>query len=203
MQASIADVRRLVEDLRPPALDQLGLVRRPGAARGPAHRARPRSVRSRGGAGLPALPAAVEVAAYRIAAEALTNVARHAAARQCLVRLTMDGGRTLAVRVEDDGVGCTATARLGVGLHRDARAGRRAGRHLRGRAEASGGTRVAARLPLGCHVIRVVLVDDHPVFRHGLTALLAATPEVEVVAEGATGARRRTRWSPSSGRTWW
>jgi DNA-binding NarL/FixJ family response regulator len=36
-------------------------------------------------------------------------------------------------------------------------------------------------------MIRVVLVDDHPVFRHGLTALLAATPEVEVVAEGATG----------------
>jgi len=36
-------------------------------------------------------------------------------------------------------------------------------------------------------MIRVVLVDDHPVFRHGLTALLAAMPDIEVVAEGATG----------------
>jgi DNA-binding NarL/FixJ family response regulator len=36
-------------------------------------------------------------------------------------------------------------------------------------------------------MIRVVLVDDHPVFRHGLTALLAAMPDIEVLAEGATG----------------
>ncbi|HET7357594.1 MAG TPA: response regulator transcription factor [Nocardioidaceae bacterium] len=36
-------------------------------------------------------------------------------------------------------------------------------------------------------MIRVVLVDDHPVFRHGLTALLGAMPEIEVLAEGATG----------------
>ena len=36
-------------------------------------------------------------------------------------------------------------------------------------------------------MIRVVLIDDHPVFRHGLTALLAAMPDIEVLAEGATG----------------
>jgi DNA-binding NarL/FixJ family response regulator len=36
-------------------------------------------------------------------------------------------------------------------------------------------------------MLRVVLVADHPVFRHGLTALLAAMPDIEVLAEGATG----------------
>jgi len=35
--------------------------------------------------------------------------------------------------------------------------------------------------------IRVLLVDDHPVFRHGMNALLSALPGIEVVAEGATG----------------
>jgi signal transduction histidine kinase len=149
VQASIADVRRLVEDLRPPALDQLGLV---GALEQHAVRLTERdpglSVRVEA-SGLPALPAAVEVAAYRIATEALNNVARHAAARQCLVRLTLEGGRTLAVRVEDDGVGFTAPARLGIGLP----AMRERALELGGTCEAgprlSGGTRVAACLPLG------------------------------------------------------
>jgi len=48
-------------------------------------------------------------------------------------------------------------------------------------------------------VIRVVLVDDHPVFRHGLRALLGAIDGVEVVAEGADGAeaiRLVDEWSP-------
>ncbi|HET7357595.1 MAG TPA: GAF domain-containing sensor histidine kinase [Nocardioidaceae bacterium] len=149
VQAGIADVRRLVEDLRPPALDQLGLV---GALEQHAARLTERdpglSVRVEA-SGVPALPAAVEVAAYRIATEALNNVARHAAARQCLVRLALEDGRILAVRVEDDGIGFTAPARLGIGLP----AMRERALELGGSCETgpglSGGTRVAARLPLG------------------------------------------------------
>ena len=78
---ALADVRRLVHDLRPPALDDLGLV---GAVRQQAERLlAPRTVPR--GHGRPRdaddLPAAVEVAAYRIASEALANVAQHATRR--------------------------------------------------------------------------------------------------------------------------
>ena len=46
---------------------------------------------------LPPLPAATEVAAYRIALEALTNAARHAQARRCVLRLAVDGALELEV----------------------------------------------------------------------------------------------------------
>jgi signal transduction histidine kinase len=113
VQASLADVRRLVEDLRPPALDQLGLV---GAIR---QQARLLSERDPGlevtvEAHLAdTLPAAVEVAAYRIATEALTNVSRHAAARHCRVGLRLNGDAVLLVEVEDDGVCEAGPATLG------------------------------------------------------------------------------------------
>jgi signal transduction histidine kinase len=60
------------------------------------------------------LPAAVEVAAYRIATEALTNVSRHAKARQCTVSFTLNG--SLRVEISDDGQGMPSTSAPGVGL---------------------------------------------------------------------------------------
>ena len=88
LRGTIADIRRLVYDLRPPALDDLGLS---GGARRLAERygsegGQPR-VSVEAPEELPSLPAAVEVAVYRIAQEALTNVARHARATTCVVRL--------------------------------------------------------------------------------------------------------------------
>lgn len=93
------------------------------------------------------LPAAVELAAYRIVQEALTNVARHAAARHATVRVARDAGG-LTVEVRDDGAATPAAppaAGNGLrGMHERARA-------LGGTVEAGprpdGGFAVVARLP--------------------------------------------------------
>ncbi|MGI5243617.1 sensor histidine kinase [Dactylosporangium sp. CA-139066] len=143
--AALADVRRLVHDLRPPALDDVGLA---GAVGQLAERLRGPRLAVQVTADLPAdLPAAVEVAAYRIASEALTNVTKHANAASCVVRLTADG-QALVVEVTDDGAGIAPGTPSGVGLV----SLRERAAELGGRCEiecpASGGTVVRARLPL-------------------------------------------------------
>lgn len=102
---AIDDIRRVVYGLRPPALDEFGLA---GAVRQQAlklalrHDGAPIAVTVDAPDALPALPAAVEVAAYRIAVEGLTNVARHSTATHALVQVAVaDGG--LRVEVTDDG----------------------------------------------------------------------------------------------------
>jgi signal transduction histidine kinase len=112
-QAAIADIRRVVYALRPPALDDLGLVlalREQAAQYG--HTGLRITVEAP--ERLPPLPAAVEVAAYRIVQEALTNVVRHARAQTCVVRLAL--GDALDVEIRDDGVGLPPGGRAGVGL---------------------------------------------------------------------------------------
>ena len=112
-QTMIGDVRRLIYGLRPPALDELGLVE---SLRGIASReACPAtSVTFEAPEVLPPLPAAVEVAAYWIVQEALTNVTRHANARSCTVRLAVQPDAVL-LRIADDGSGI-GQGRNGVGL---------------------------------------------------------------------------------------
>jgi signal transduction histidine kinase len=143
VQEIVADVRRLVHELRPPALDDLGLV---GAVRQLAeHHHVPVEVAADD---LGALPAAVEVAAYRIVAEALTNVARHARASSARVRIERTA-TDLVVEVADDGVGIGEDVQTGVGLL----SVRERAAELGGRADVScppaGGTVVSAVLPLG------------------------------------------------------
>jgi signal transduction histidine kinase len=117
LRGAIADIRRLVHGLRPPALDELGLagaLQRLAEATG----AEPDGPRITVEApdDLPALPAAVEVAAYRIVQEALTNVLRHAAARTCTVRLEVRAEHLL-VTITDDGRGMPGEpGRAGVGM---------------------------------------------------------------------------------------
>lgn len=132
-QAAISDIRRLVYNLRPPALDDLGLV---AAIRTQVmHYEHPGlHINIEVPESLPELPAAVEVAAYRIVQEALTNVVRHANARVCLIRLTFDG--TLHFSVTDDGCGIPVDRQAGVGL-----------RSMQERAEELGGSCVVEALP--------------------------------------------------------
>jgi signal transduction histidine kinase len=150
IRATVGDVRRLVYDLRPPALDELGLIEaiRERASRYGAQEGGVR-VTVEAPDELPHLPAAVEVAAYRIVQEALTNVSRHARASACTVRLacTESPSRALTVEVTDDGVGLPERPKGGVGLH----SMRERAAELGGECEVvrswPSGTRVFARLP--------------------------------------------------------
>ena len=112
--ALVDDVRRVVDGLRPPLLDEIGLVAALEQlalsfdARGSCRvevRADP----------LPPLPAAVEVAAWHIGAEAMTNVARHAAATHARVHLEVRES-ALELRVVDDGRGGACDEPRGTGL---------------------------------------------------------------------------------------
>jgi signal transduction histidine kinase len=101
-----------VDDLRPPAIDEVGLV---SAIRQRAAALSTEDLRIRvdGPHELPPLAAAVEVAAFRIASEAMTNVAKHSSASACTVEITVDGA--LELRVTDNGQGTARTTGTGVG----------------------------------------------------------------------------------------
>ena len=149
-QTAITDIRRLVYDLRPPALDDLGLV---AALREGARHYQQSGLRIDIDAPerLPPLPAAVEVAAYRIAQEALTNVVRHAQAGTCHVRLSLNDyghGQGLLLQVEDDGQGLPADHRAGVGCQAMRERATELGGHFVIESQKSGGTQVSAWLPL-------------------------------------------------------
>jgi signal transduction histidine kinase len=154
LQAAIVEIRRLAHGLRPPVLDRIGLI--------PAIREYAGALASRSGGGdasddgvtivlevpssMPKLPPPVDVAAYRIICEALTNVSRHAAAKSCAVRLWVDDD--LHVEVVDDGVGLPAAPSGGVGLSSMRERATELGGECLVEADHDGGTRVFATLPL-------------------------------------------------------
>ena len=108
LRGTVGEVRRIVDGLRPAALDELGLA---GALQALATDDAAITVTVRTVVP-PDLPAAVEVAAYRIASEAVSNAIRHSGAQS--VTLTVDGA--LTVTITDDGSGFGADATAGVGL---------------------------------------------------------------------------------------
>ncbi|MDX6744805.1 sensor histidine kinase [Actinocorallia sp. A-T 12471] len=142
----MADVRRLVHDLRPPALDELGVLR---AVEQHADRLRSTSLQIVvvGGDGLDGLPAAVEVAAYRIVSEALANVVRHSGAGRCEVTLAARG-HVLEVEVHDDGSGIGRDTAAGVGMLSLRERAAELGGDCAVTCPDGGGTLVRARLPL-------------------------------------------------------
>jgi two-component system NarL family sensor kinase len=163
-QEAVSDVRRLVYGLRPPALDDLGLVpaiRQQAANRGILAEELPNGkvAEPAGKNGLvfsveasddlPPLPAAVEVACYRIAQEAMANAARHSGAGSCLVSLSVDvAAGTLELEVADDGTGISEERKAGVGMSSMRERTEELGGTLTVEAQPEGGTRVLATLPL-------------------------------------------------------
>src|SRR5574341_1773289 len=155
-EASVAEIRRVVYGLRPPALDERGLVQaiRDHVAGVDGSGATPGGLRVEVEslpADLPPLPAAVEVAAYRIAQEALTNVIHHAQARHCAIRFKLESREQdafLRVEVSDDGIGLPGSLRAGVGLRSMRERAEELGGTLTIEPAQGGGTGVLADLPL-------------------------------------------------------
>lgn len=145
----VTDTRRLVHGLAPPVLEDVGLLE---AIR--QHADRLNRTGGRRGTfqlqadcdGINGLPAAVEIAAYIIATEAMTNVARHARASSCTVAVSQNS--RLHIEVVDDGIGIGPAPRSGVGLHSMHERTDELGGALVIEPVVPRGTRVAASLPL-------------------------------------------------------
>jgi signal transduction histidine kinase len=150
-KAALIDVRSLVEGLRPPALDNGGLL---GALQQHAEVSAvmdaqgPPTITFEVAGDLSVLPAAVEVAAYRIGQEAISNATKHAGGRRIVVRMShTDSGLTL--EIEDDGVGLAANNNsTGVGRISMSERATELGGWCTSEHSAAGGTRVKAWLPI-------------------------------------------------------
>lgn len=145
-QAAIGDIRHLVYDLRPPILDELGLT---GALREQVSHYQLDGTRVALDVPdvLPPLPAAVEVAAYRIVLEALANVVRHAQTHRCAIHLAVSGD-VLTVEVRDDGVGLAPDYHAGIGMTATRERAAELGGSVTVESIPTGGTCVLALLPL-------------------------------------------------------
>ena len=144
---TVGDIRRLVYALRPPVLDEFGLVS--AIREHVAQYSGPRGMRVAFDViePMPPLPAAVEVAAYRIALEAFTNVIKHAGASACHVLIKIENG-SLLLEIVDNGRGLPAANRAGVGFYSMRERASELGGEFAVENKPSGGTIVRARLPM-------------------------------------------------------
>ncbi|GCE31035.1 hypothetical protein KDA_65190 [Dictyobacter alpinus] len=148
---AIGDIRRLVYDLRPPTLDELGLL----AA---IHEYIQQQTQTSRGTNidasiqlpeqLPTLPAALEVAIFRIIQEAFMNILRHAQASHCLLQLTYDEHTGIHLHIRDDGIGLQEQHRIGVGLLSMRERASELGGTCTIANTAAGGTSITIQLPL-------------------------------------------------------
>ncbi|HEY5732012.1 MAG TPA: GAF domain-containing sensor histidine kinase, partial [Anaerolineales bacterium] len=146
-QETVQNIRHIVHTLRPPSLDVLGLIPALQAHFGQV--ATPRSLDIQmitDPQSFPRLSAAVEVAAYRIVLEAVTNVINHAQAEFCNVSLTLEDGN-LKMEIKDDGMGLPKVRKHGIGLDSMRERAEELGGHLE-LSSSSHGTRVCAEIPI-------------------------------------------------------
>jgi len=150
--AALADLQRIATELRPPALDEFGLL--PALSKHVAERTEGTTMhavveiegrRRR-------LPAAVEVALYRIAQEALANAQRHSGASTVRLRLRFLGA-AIRLDISDDGAGFAPgdhrrDGRQGLGIPGMRERASIVGGTLAITSRPGGGTRIAAEIPL-------------------------------------------------------
>ena len=132
----------------------------------------------------------VELAAYRILQEALTNVLKHGHARRAEVEIEYGDDR-LVLSVRDDGTGGPSVVTgSGNGLRGMSERAALYGGTLQAGPRPGGGYAVRAELPVvpGLMTIRVAVVDDQALVRGGFSMILEAEPDIEVVGEAGDGA---------------
>ena len=147
-QNLVSEIRRLVYELRPPALDELGLI---GAVDAHIGQFNPPAITLRASpTPFPSVPAALEVAVYRIILEAVTNVVRHAQATQCQISLRLERHKLqfLRIEVEDDGVGMPTFPLLGLGIASMRERAEELGGSFHIGRHADGGVRLTAQIPV-------------------------------------------------------
>ena len=147
VKGTVAEIRRLVYALRPPVLDEFGLV----------SAIREHVAQYMGPNGLsitfditdpmPPLPAAVEVASYRIALEAFTNIIKHAQASACHITIKIEN-HNLLLEVSDNGAGLSPNSRAGIGLASMRERAHEVGGEYAVENNPTGGMRVKAILPI-------------------------------------------------------
>lgn len=151
IRSTVTDIRTLVHDMRPPALDEFGLLGAIQARIDQMHLPE-LTVRLHGPKQLPPLPAAVEVAAYRIVVESFVNVVKHARATSCDISIDVHEDK-LILQVEDNGIGLSRLVQPepggGIGLHSIQERAAELGGHCTAEPRDTGGTVMKAVIPFG------------------------------------------------------
>ncbi len=145
VKGTVAEIRQLVYALRPPVLDEFGLVSAIREHVAPYTGPNGIQVTFDVTEPMPPLPAAVEVAAYRIALEAFTNIVKHAQASACYIKIKTEDN-TLQLEVSDNGKGLPLNNHAGIGLT-----------SMRERANELGGECMIEINPSGGMVVRAIL----------------------------------------------
>ncbi len=115
LAVAIRGIRRVVDGLQPSVLEDVGLVSALQLLLTDVRHTTGMHITFDPPETLPDLPAATASTAYRVVAEALTNVVRHSGATRCTLRVGLDGG-TLSIKVTDNGHGFDTSMPAGMGL---------------------------------------------------------------------------------------
>jgi signal transduction histidine kinase len=148
VKGTVAEIRQLVYALRPPVLDEFGLVSAIQEHVAPYTGPNGLQVTFDVTKPMPPLPAAVEVAAYRIALEAFTNIVNHAEASTCQMKIKIENN-LLLLEISDNGKGLASNTHKGLGLISMRERAAELGGEFMVEKPPTGGTRVTARLPIG------------------------------------------------------